>query len=201
MGRADLIGAGKHHLIPAWQPAGTGRCARRASARPQHAAKPAFRTQHTGLQGRATAAKRQHDRPRRGVKAPPQIEARSRSKKGPPKRASQGVRGNSGENQKEWRQLHAAPERVARGLALAQLSGLVMQRIAQLGLSETVASPRQSRLRQRSARSRRTSSVRRCAGTDPAGTRCTHVPSRARRRRSTPRAARRSDSTGIGAAM
>jgi uncharacterized radical SAM protein YgiQ len=25
MGRADLIGPGKHHLIPAWQPAGTGR--------------------------------------------------------------------------------------------------------------------------------------------------------------------------------
>ena len=24
MGRADLIGAGKHHLIPAWQPLGTG---------------------------------------------------------------------------------------------------------------------------------------------------------------------------------
>jgi hypothetical protein len=24
MGRADLIGNGKHHLIPAWQPAGTG---------------------------------------------------------------------------------------------------------------------------------------------------------------------------------
>ena len=25
MGRADLIGPGKHHLVPAWQPAGTGR--------------------------------------------------------------------------------------------------------------------------------------------------------------------------------
>jgi hypothetical protein len=24
MGRADLIGAGRHHLIPSWQPAGTG---------------------------------------------------------------------------------------------------------------------------------------------------------------------------------
>ncbi len=24
MGRAELIGPGKHHLIPAWQPAGTG---------------------------------------------------------------------------------------------------------------------------------------------------------------------------------
>src|SRR5690606_15534928 len=25
MGRADLIGPGKHQLVPAWQPAGTGR--------------------------------------------------------------------------------------------------------------------------------------------------------------------------------
>jgi hypothetical protein len=25
MGRADLIGNGKRHLVPAWQPAGTGR--------------------------------------------------------------------------------------------------------------------------------------------------------------------------------
>ncbi len=25
MGRADLIGPGKHQLVPAWQPAGTGK--------------------------------------------------------------------------------------------------------------------------------------------------------------------------------
>lgn len=60
MGRADLIGPGKHQLIPAWQPAGTGdahegrRSAKRA--RPAGAksslGKPlAFRTQHTGLKG------------------------------------------------------------------------------------------------------------------------------------------------------
>jgi hypothetical protein len=44
MGRADLIGNGKHHLIPAYQPlasAGAGG-ARHRSAVP-------FRTQHTGL--------------------------------------------------------------------------------------------------------------------------------------------------------
>jgi uncharacterized radical SAM protein YgiQ len=43
MGRADLIGSGRRHLIPAYQPAGSGTGARRAGApRP-------FRTQHTGL--------------------------------------------------------------------------------------------------------------------------------------------------------
>jgi uncharacterized radical SAM protein YgiQ len=51
MGRADLIGPGKHQLIPAWQPAGTGDApeGRRSPAR---ATKPLrFRTQHTGLKG------------------------------------------------------------------------------------------------------------------------------------------------------
>ena len=44
MGRADLIGGGKHQLVPAYQPAGTGEQAegRRSAGRP-------FRTQHTGL--------------------------------------------------------------------------------------------------------------------------------------------------------
>jgi uncharacterized radical SAM protein YgiQ len=41
MGRADLIGNGKHHLIPAYQPVGTG-------ARTVAPTLP-FRTQHTGL--------------------------------------------------------------------------------------------------------------------------------------------------------
>ncbi|HEY6643121.1 YgiQ family radical SAM protein [Povalibacter sp.] len=73
MGRADLIGNGKHHLVPIWQPAGTGDApegrrsahprAAYASARPAAASgkvsksaaatpKPTkFRTQHTGLKG------------------------------------------------------------------------------------------------------------------------------------------------------
>jgi uncharacterized radical SAM protein YgiQ len=53
MGRADLIGAGKHQLVPAYQPGGTGE---RPEGRRQvaggrgagGAARP-FRTQHTGL--------------------------------------------------------------------------------------------------------------------------------------------------------
>jgi uncharacterized radical SAM protein YgiQ len=46
MGRRDLIGSGKHQLVPSFQPAGTG-------LRPEGARKPrkyqSFRTQHTGL--------------------------------------------------------------------------------------------------------------------------------------------------------
>ncbi len=44
MGRADLIGNGRHQLVPAWQPAGAAgaREGQRSVARP-------FRTQHTGL--------------------------------------------------------------------------------------------------------------------------------------------------------
>ncbi|MBA3391518.1 MAG: YgiQ family radical SAM protein [Deltaproteobacteria bacterium] len=53
MGRADLIGGGKHHLVPSWQPAGTGgdhvRDPRRARLQPGVAL-----TQHTGLPPRAT---------------------------------------------------------------------------------------------------------------------------------------------------
>jgi uncharacterized radical SAM protein YgiQ len=43
MGRADLIGPGKRHLVPAWQPAGTG------GAPPAPARAGVVRTQHTGL--------------------------------------------------------------------------------------------------------------------------------------------------------
>jgi uncharacterized radical SAM protein YgiQ len=46
MGRADLIGSGKHHLVPAFQPAGTGGAHEGRRAGSAH--RP-FRTQHTGL--------------------------------------------------------------------------------------------------------------------------------------------------------
>ena len=49
MGRADLIGNGKHQLIPAYQPTGTGQAPEgRRSARPAAWPRP-FKTQHTGL--------------------------------------------------------------------------------------------------------------------------------------------------------
>jgi hypothetical protein len=50
MGRADLIGNGKHHLIPAYQPVGP-----RAASRP-------FRTQHTGLPKSGTGRTRRKAR-------------------------------------------------------------------------------------------------------------------------------------------
>ena len=80
MGRADLIGPGKHHLIPAWQPAGTGEAHEgRRSASPATSRSPTsspgrdvsrrkqpkrepgiqkFRTQHTGLRGTQLPAAR-----------------------------------------------------------------------------------------------------------------------------------------------
>jgi uncharacterized radical SAM protein YgiQ len=61
MGRADLIGNGKHHLIPAYQPVGSAAGARAAPARPLP-----FRTQHTGLpkSGRSPSKRRQAAKPR-----------------------------------------------------------------------------------------------------------------------------------------
>jgi uncharacterized radical SAM protein YgiQ len=46
MGRADLIGSGKHHLVPAYQPPGTGQ---QGEGRRAPANRRPFRTQHTGL--------------------------------------------------------------------------------------------------------------------------------------------------------
>ncbi|MBI1422570.1 MAG: YgiQ family radical SAM protein [Gammaproteobacteria bacterium] len=46
MGRADLIGNGKRHLVPNWQPKGTGED---SEGRRQHARSRPFLTQHNGL--------------------------------------------------------------------------------------------------------------------------------------------------------
>jgi radical SAM superfamily enzyme YgiQ (UPF0313 family) len=53
MGRADLIGPGKHHLIPAWQPAGTGGVPEgtRRPVKTRDGKTTPARTQHTGLKG------------------------------------------------------------------------------------------------------------------------------------------------------
>ncbi|HSD89953.1 MAG TPA: YgiQ family radical SAM protein, partial [Kofleriaceae bacterium] len=51
MGREDLIGSGKHHLVPSWQPAGTGQSAEgRRGSKPQRRLQPGVAlTQHSGL--------------------------------------------------------------------------------------------------------------------------------------------------------
>jgi uncharacterized radical SAM protein YgiQ len=53
MGRADLIGNSKRHLVPIWQPAGTGTAPEGARAKTGN-----FRTQHTGLPGNPRGAKK-----------------------------------------------------------------------------------------------------------------------------------------------
>ena len=61
MGRADLIGSGRHQLVPAYQPAGT------AEGGPRQGT---FRTQHTGLPRAPSSAAildGAQRRPRRGV--------------------------------------------------------------------------------------------------------------------------------------
>jgi len=62
MGRADLIGNGKRHLIPTWQPDGTGDTGE---------GKRAFRTQHSGLPHTpASKARRATGKPARSVSRP-----------------------------------------------------------------------------------------------------------------------------------
>jgi len=61
MGRADLIGNGKHHLIPTFQPLGDGgyQSARKKNSTPLDRAAPTkgrMLTQHTGLPPRVTGA-------------------------------------------------------------------------------------------------------------------------------------------------
>ncbi len=61
MGRADLIGNGKHHLIPGYQPVATaGRAGTGRAGAGRAAPTLPFRTQHTGLpkSGRGNAGKR-----------------------------------------------------------------------------------------------------------------------------------------------
>jgi uncharacterized radical SAM protein YgiQ len=73
MGRADLIGNGKHHLIPAYQPVGSrGAAAQTPSARApgspaagSRAPERPFRTQHTGLPKSGRASPRLKTRAKR----------------------------------------------------------------------------------------------------------------------------------------
>jgi uncharacterized radical SAM protein YgiQ len=69
MGRADLIGPGKHQLIPAWQPAGTGHAGEGRRA-PEHNKKPLrFRTQHTGLKGVSLPVVKKRESPQKSARS------------------------------------------------------------------------------------------------------------------------------------
>jgi uncharacterized radical SAM protein YgiQ len=76
MGRADLIGSGKQHLVPAWQPKGTGDA---EGARRPAGPKGRMLTQHTGLPPREDGS---------GSKAP---RARFKSGPQPGQRSGQGA--------------------------------------------------------------------------------------------------------------
>ncbi len=56
MGRADLIGNGKRHLIPTWQPPGTGATGGEGARLGRKHGAQTFLTQHTGLPPRAAGA-------------------------------------------------------------------------------------------------------------------------------------------------
>ncbi len=58
MGRADLIGNGKRHLIPTWQPEGTGMKGGEGARTGRKNGAQTFLTKHTGLPPRADAALR-----------------------------------------------------------------------------------------------------------------------------------------------
>jgi hypothetical protein len=62
MGRSDLIGSGKHQLIPTYQPAGTGQ------VHEGHRGGKRFATQHTGL---PRFDKKKSVAPKRGDRRPP----------------------------------------------------------------------------------------------------------------------------------
>jgi uncharacterized radical SAM protein YgiQ len=68
MGRADLIGNGKHHLIPTYQPLTDGTYAsprrKNSTAQPARPAQGRMLTQHTGLPPRVTGAAKPPRKPR-----------------------------------------------------------------------------------------------------------------------------------------
>jgi radical SAM superfamily enzyme YgiQ (UPF0313 family) len=84
MGRADLIGSGKRHLVPAWQPKGTGTA--EGMRRPGPPRK-AFLTQHTGLPPRedGSAAKPRTAAPAKHATAARPAAARAGARTAPAK--------------------------------------------------------------------------------------------------------------------
>ena len=69
MGRADLIGNGKRHLIPTWQPEGTGMKGGEGARTGRKNGAQTFLTKHTGLPPRGDLPVR-GERPASAVKKP-----------------------------------------------------------------------------------------------------------------------------------
>mgnify|MGYP002619556646 CR=1 FL=1 len=69
MGRGDLIGNGKHHLVPHWQPAGTGATPEGKRRKPVPQRGSAL-TQHTGLPPAGDASAGANERARRSGRRP-----------------------------------------------------------------------------------------------------------------------------------
>ena len=65
MGRADLIGNGKRHLVPTWQPAGTGDAGGEGARTGRKHGQQKFLTKHTGLPPQPKA---RDDKPARRAK-------------------------------------------------------------------------------------------------------------------------------------
>ena len=63
MGRADLIGNGKRHLIPLWQPAGVGANGGEGTRTGRKHGPQSFLTQHTGLPPRSEGGKTMANKP------------------------------------------------------------------------------------------------------------------------------------------
>jgi hypothetical protein len=61
MGRVDLIGNGKRHLIPLWQPPGTGASGGEGARTGHKHRAQIFLTQHTGLTPRADGLRAARD--------------------------------------------------------------------------------------------------------------------------------------------
>ena len=95
MGRSDLIGDNKQHLIPAHQPQTDGyRSARRKNSTPakgEKAARPLL-TQHTGLPPRATGATDDKPQWHKREQAKAAAEAKLRAERGKKPAAKSGKR-------------------------------------------------------------------------------------------------------------
>jgi len=66
MGREELIGNGKHHLVPSWQPAGTGNAGGEGKRLGRKHGQQRFLTQHTGLPPRDEGERKPKPSGRRG---------------------------------------------------------------------------------------------------------------------------------------